>query len=185
MKKNIILFALPLMMLCGCGTNNSDKDNSVGYTQTNDQENVLHRLPELYVQDTFRLGGNTYSWVIDRKPCDSLDVVTDEMGNKYVDNLLSVSVKKNSQPLFSRTFKKKDFRHHLDAEFMSQSILDGCRFIEVHEGMVIFSLAVSYPDSDMSRPFKLNIGPDGSHLIVKDDTMEDEYSTDSQSSDGV
>jgi hypothetical protein len=50
---------------------------------------------------------------------------------------------------------------------------------------VTFSLAVSFPDSDMSRPFKLNIGPDGSYMIVKDDTMEDEYSTDSQSSDGV
>lgn len=185
MKKNIVLLALPLMVLCGCGMDKSSKENSLEYTQTTGQEDVLHRLPDLYVQDTLKLGGNIYTWVIDRKPCDSLDVVTDDMGNKYVDNLLSISVQKNRQHLFSRTFKKMDFKHLLDAGFMSQSILDGCRFIEVHEGMVIFSLAVSYPDSDMSRPFKLNIGPDGSHLIVKDDTMEDEYSTDSQSSDGV
>ena len=100
MKKNIVLLALPLMVLCGCGMDKSGKENSLEYTQTTGQENVLHRLPDLYVQDTLKLGGNIYTWVIDRKPCDSLDVVTDDMGNKYVDNLLSISVQKNRQHLF-------------------------------------------------------------------------------------
>ena len=105
------------------------------------------------------------------------------MGYRFADNLLKISVKKNGSVLFVRTFKKKDFMHLLDAEFAKHSILDGCRFLQVHEGMVSFSLAVSYPDSDMSRPFKLIIGPDGSYMIVKNDDMEEEYET--EGNDGV
>ena len=67
----------------------------------------------------------------------------------------------------------------LDEDFLKQSILDGCRFMQVHEGMVSFSLAVSYPESDMSRPFILNIGPDGSYMIVKDDSLEEDYPSES------
>mgnify|MGYP002512485974 FL=1 len=73
----------------------------------------------------------------------------------------------------------------LDKDFFKNSILDGCRFMKIHEGMVSFSMAVSYPESDMSRPFILNIGPDGSYMILPDDDLDEEYITDSLSSDGV
>ena len=174
------------MVLGAC----NKKAQSTGQEAVNEQapaktENTILRLPTLHAEDTVMSGKNVYVLMIHREACDSLGIVTDELGYRYADNLLNISVKKNDAVLFNRTFKKKDFLHLLDAEFAKHSILDGCRFLQVHEGMVTFSLAVSYPDSDMSRPFKLNIGPDGSYMIVKNDDLEDEYISDSLSSDGV
>jgi hypothetical protein len=184
MKKQLISLLMFSLVLCAC----NKKTQSTESTTTSEKpkteaENILHRLPTLHVEDTVKSGSNVYALMINREACDSLGIVTDEMGYRFADNLLKISVKKNGSVLFARTFKKKDFMHLLDAEFAKHSILDGCRFLQVHEGMVSFSLAVSYPDSDMSRPFKLNIGPDGSYMIVKNDDMEEEYET--EGNDGV
>lgn len=185
MKKQIISLLMLSFVLCGC----NQKTQTTGSTPEGveakaEAENILHRLPTLHVEDTVKSGSNVYALMINREACDSLGIVTDEMGYRFADNLLKISVKKNGAVLFARTFKKADFLHLLDAEFAKHSILDGCRFLQVHEGMVTFSLAVSYPDSDMSRPFKLNIGPDGSYMIVKNDDLEEEYTPDA-SNDGV
>lgn len=187
MKKNRILLILLTLVLVACNQKSPDADKVVQEekSEKKDSENIIHRLPVLHGVDTVKSGKNVYIIEVHREAFDSLGIVTDDMGYRYADNSLKISVRKNGSSLFYRTFKKKDFLHLLDAEFAKHSILDGCRFLQVHEGMVSFSLAVSYPDSDMSRPFKLNIGPDGSYMIVKNDDLEDEYISDSLSSDGV
>ena len=186
MKKQIIsLLLLPFVLgACNPKTENAESSSQSALDKT-EAKDVLHRLPTLHVEDTVTSGSNAYAIMIHREACDSLGIVADEMGYRFADNLLKISVKKNGAVLFARTFKKADFLHLLDASFAKHSILDGCRFVQVHEGMVTFFLAVSYPDSDMSRPFKLNIGPDGSYMIVKNDDLEEEYNTDSLSYDGV
>ena len=55
---------------------------------------------------------------------------------------------------------------------MKNGILDGFRFNRVDNGKLVFSLCVSYPDSDLSAPFLLTIGPDGSSTIVEDEFMD-------------
>jgi hypothetical protein len=55
---------------------------------------------------------------------------------------------------------------------MKNGILDGFRFFRVDDGKLVFSLCVSYPDSDLSSPFLLTIGPDGSATITKDELMD-------------
>ena len=40
------------------------------------------------------------------------------------------------------------------------------------DGKLVFSLCVSYPESDLSSPFLLTIGPDGSATITKDEFMD-------------
>ena len=174
------------MVLGACNKNSQSTDTAANEEQPQTKvENIIHRLPTLHAEDTVMSGKNVYALMIHREACDSLGFITDELGYRYADNLLKISVKKNGAVLFSRTFQKKDFLRMLDEDFAEKSILDGCRFLQVHEGMVSYALAVSYPDSDMSRPFKLNIGPDGSYVIVKYDDLEDEYTTDSLSYDGV
>ena len=186
MKKRFALFLMLAMVLGACNKKSQSADTAVNEEQTQTKvEDIIHRLPTLHAEDTVMSGKNVYALMIHREACDSLGIITDELGYRYADNLLKISVKKNGAVLFSRTFQKKDFLRMLDEDFAEKSILDGCRFLQVHEGMVSYALAVSYPDSDMSRPFKLNIGPDGSYMIVKYDDLEDEYDTDSISYDGV
>lgn len=181
MKKHHIPLLFLLIVLCSACGKTADKE---GTRQENTSDmadmNVIHRLPDLHVEDTVISGSNVYVWTIDRVSCDSIGIVKDEMGYRFADNLLSITIRKNGSPFFSRTFKKSSFSHLLDEDFARQSILDGCRFLQVHEGMLTFSLAVSYPESDMSRPFKLNIGPDGSFMILEDNDLEEEYSPEAQ-----
>ena len=187
MKKKCILLLLFTLMLAACNqkSTNTDKVTQEKKTEKKNSENIIHRLPVLHGVDTVTSGKNVYVVEVHREAYDSLGIVTDDMGFRYADNFLKILVRKNGSVLFNRTFRKKDFMHLLEADFAKHSILDGCRFLQVQEGMVSFSLAVSYPESDMSRPFKLNIGPDGSYMIVKNDDLEDEYTSDSISYDGV
>ena len=76
-------------------------------------------------------------------------------------------------------------RHIFLHFFKKYGIIDGMRFNRAEEGKLYFNTCVSYPESDMSRPFILNIGPDGSYMILPDDDLDEEYITDSLSSDGV
>ena len=143
-----ILFGLLVLsaVLCACNRPSSGNEESSQNSTTDEMDqNIIHRLPVLHVEDTVRSGNNVYAWTINREPCDSLGIVTDEMGFRFADNVLTVTVKKNGSAFFSKTFRKTSFSHFLDEDFARQSILDGCRFMQVHEGMVTFSLAVSYP----------------------------------------
>lgn len=186
MKRNVIVVAMSAVMLVACGSGGKKADSGVVTEKTaQEEENVIHRLPRLHVEDTCRVGGNTYSWVIDRVASDSLRVVEDDMGFRYADNTLKILVRRNGSVLYSHQFTKADFAHLLPRDFVSKSILDGCRFLQVQDGMVTFSLAVSYPESDMSQPFKLNIAPDGSTRLMKSNEIEDEYMPDSLLDTGV
>ena len=187
MNHKLTLMLLALLVFVACTSNDKAPQATEQEQEKPVQivDNNPRSLPILYATDTCKIGQNKYVWELERKACDSLGVVADDMGDKYYDNTIKIVVKKNASTLFARTFKKSDFRHMLDKEFFKNSILDGCRFMKIHEGMVTFSMAVSYPESDMSRPFILNIGPDGSYMILPDDDLDEEYITDSLSSDGV
>ncbi len=178
--KHLILFFLAVGALASCNSNRENPRDDTAPVQTvREEENIIHRLPRLHVLDTCRVGSNIYTWEIDRLAYDSLGIVEDDMGFRYADNSVKLVVKRNGSALYSRTFVKKDFSHLLSRDFLSKSILDGCRFLQVQNGMITFSMAVSYPESDMSQPFKLNIATDGSASLLKSDEMEEAYPADS------
>lgn len=186
MRSLYVMSAALLLMLASCGNGGEKAGKEVGSVDVAQEEaSTIHRLPRLHVEDTCRVGGNTYSWVIDRVANDSLRVVEDDMGFRYADNTLKILVRRNGSVIYSHQFTKADFAHLLPRDFVSKSILDGCRFLQVQDGMVTFSLAVSYPESDMSQPFKLNIATDGSTRLVKSNEIEDEYLPDSLLDTGV
>ena len=56
--------------------------------------------------------------------------------------------------------------------FKKYGIIDGIRFNRAEEGKPYFNPCVSYPESDLSSPFLLTIGPDGSSTITKDEYMD-------------
>lgn len=179
-KQCILLMAASALMLAACGNGGGKAGTDAGAAvAVQEEDNIIHKLPVLHVEDTCRVGGNAYAWEIERMACDSLGVVMDDMGFRYADNTLRVVLRRNGGVLYARTFTKSDFKHLLDRDFYSKSILDGCRFLQVREGTVSFLMAVSYPESDMSQPFQLDIAPDGITRLVKTNIVEDEYLPDS------
>ncbi len=180
MKKSLIIMSMASALLAACnGGAEKVQSNAEAVQPAQENTKVIHRLPRLHVLDTCRVGDNVYTWEIDRVASDSLGIVMDDMGFRYADNSVKLHVYRNGGVLFAKTFRKADFAHMLGQDFLSKSILDGCRFLQVQDGVIFFSLAVSYPESDMSQPFKLSIAMDGNANLLKSNEMDDEYPSDS------
>mgnify|MGYP002623553378 CR=1 FL=1 len=173
MNKQISLFLLlfALAILSSCGSKDTKKDAWV----MPEHEVVTRQMPELSLTDSITVGTRQYTYSILRTPSDSLQKVRDDMGDLYLDNTIRLTLHRNGALYFDKTFTKETFSHNIDEEFYANAILDGIRFLRAEPGQgLIFSFAVSYPDSDMSVPFLMTIADSGSFTFVKDENLDRE-----------
>ncbi|MCR4921174.1 MAG: DUF4738 domain-containing protein [Bacteroidaceae bacterium] len=171
-RRQILFLALmpTLMLVAAC--KGGDKDANIKIVHTQKVVPQLHRTPAYDYTDSLAVGTHRWVYSIHREPCDSLKVITDEEGERYVDNFYQLTIVKDGQPFFAKRFTKESFASLLSADFRKNGILDGCRYSRYEDGKLYFSLCVSYPESDMSSPFILAVGPDGSHTIEADDLLD-------------
>ena len=93
----------------------------------------------------------------------------------YKDNTIRLTLRRNGSVYFDKTFTKATFAQSIDKDFYNNAILDGIRFLRVEPGQgLIFSFAVSYPDSDMSVPFLMTISDAGAFSFIKDENLDHE-----------
>ena len=175
MKKHISLLlpaAISLMLVASCGQKGNNQKNIL--TPTEEAADMIHSLPDYNYTDSLMQGSHKVVYAITSHPDDSLSVIIDEDGVKYKANRFWLTITKDGNTLFSHTFTKADFRSLLPAEFRKYGLMDGMRFNRAEEGKLYFNTCVSYPDSDMSCPFILTIGPDGSYTIEPDTSSDEE-----------
>lgn len=125
---------------------------------------------ELY-NYTDSVPGTNIRYTIHREPDSTLAVVEDEFGDTYVDNYYQLTIKREGTELFSHRFTKASFSN-LSADLRKTTIFDGFRFVRRENGLLQFSVCVSEPNSDLSVPFILSVGPDGSYTIAPDNTPD-------------
>ena len=174
MRKTFFRFAAPsllvILLLSACG-----KEQKTDAWEAPEHEVVTRQLPDLALTDSVKNAGHTYVYSILRTPSDSLPQVTDDMDDKYKDNTIRLTLRRDGNEYFNKTFTKATFAQSIDKEFYNNAILDGIRFIRVEPGQgLVFSFAVSYPDSDMSVPFLMTIADNGSFTFVKDENLDHE-----------
>ncbi|MBR1547651.1 MAG: DUF4738 domain-containing protein [Prevotella sp.] len=93
--------------------------------------------------------GKRYRVVIHRMPADSLQVVTDETGQQYVDNVISLTVSRSDGSVFySHVFRKSDFLAQLDADYAKTGILEGLVFDKADGDWLVFAASVCHPQAD-------------------------------------
>lgn len=143
-------------------------------TQTEQATEEVHSLNDYAYTDSLMQGKHKVLYTITSQPDDELPVVVDEDGVKYKDNRYKLHIVKDGQTLFDRSFTKADFKSMISSEFQKYGIMDGLRFNYAAEGKLYFNACVSYPDSDMSCPFILTIGPDGSYTITPDTSVDED-----------
>lgn len=164
-----MVLAVAAMVLASCGNGNKKEDAWVAP----EHEAVTRQLPDLQVKDSVRLAGRQYVYEILRTPCDSLAKVKDDMGDLYLDNTIRLTIRRDGNVFFDKTFTKATFAASMDKSFYQNAMLDGIRFLKVEPGRgLVFSFAVSYPDSDMSVPFLMTITDSGSFSFVKDENLD-------------
>ena len=167
----IFLFSYSLISLTSCTKQKTETQET---TQTEQEIDGVWSLPGYAFTDSLMQGSHKVVFSITSQPDDELPEVVDEDGVKYKDNRFNLLITKDGKTLFDRSFTKADFNFLLSKDFQKYGIMDGLRFNHAEEGKLYFNTCVSYPDSDMSCPFILTIGPDGSYTITPDTTVDDE-----------
>ena len=166
-----LLFSSALIVLSSCTQQNTKKEVTIQTEQTIDE---VHSMPDYSYIDSLMQGSHKVVYSIERECAEDLPIVEDEYGVKYKDNRYALDIRKDGNKLFSKKFTKADFNSILSEDFKKYGIIDGMRFNRAEEGKLYFNTCVSYPESDMTCPFLLIIGPDGSYSIEHDTTVEDE-----------
>lgn len=149
-------------------------------TTTETVESGPERMLDYDYTDTVQMGTQNLVYSLHREADDSLGIVVDETGARYVDNFYMLSVACDGQTLFENRFTKGNFASCLGEGFKTYGILDGFRFIEAKDGKLVFGACVSYPESDMLSPFLVTVDvSSGTFTVDKDNVLDvEEMDTD-------
>ena len=169
--KRFLIIGLGLVFLASCGPQKIEQEGS---DQTDQDNDGVWELPNYTYTDSLMQGSHKVVFTITSQPDEELPEVVDEDGVKYRDNRFNLLIVKDGRTLFEHSFTKADFKSKLSEDFQKYGIMDGLRFNHAEEGKLYFNTCVSFPDSDMSCPFLLTIGPDGSYTITPDTTFGEE-----------
>ena len=117
--------------------------------------------------------GKQYKVTVHRQPADSLPMVKDETGQKFVDNIISVSVlRADGTQFFSHDFKKSDFLNYLDDDYSKTGILEGFVFDKADGDWLVFAASVSHPQTDEYIPLVVKLSRMGQLTMERDSQMD-------------
>ena len=117
--------------------------------------------------------GKTYQVAVHRTSSDSLRMVKDEYGQKFIDNQVSVMVRRaDGSTAISKRFTKANFEQYLDEGFRKSGILEGLVFDKVDDQQLVFAASVSLPQTDEYIPLVVRIDNFGYVAIKRDSEMD-------------
>lgn len=117
--------------------------------------------------------GKTYQVVLNRKANDSLRMVKDETGQKFVDNSISLVVKRSDGSVaISKTFTKANFESYITEEFRKAGILEGLVFDKVEGQQLDFAASISLPQTDEYIPLSVKVDNFGNVTIKRDEQLD-------------
>ena len=117
--------------------------------------------------------GKSYHVAINRMPSDSLPMVKDETGQKFVDNIFTLTVsREDGSVFFSRQFTKAFFTDYITEVYRKAGILEGIVFDKADGDWLKFAASVGLPQTDEYIPLVIRLSRMG-ELTVSQDTQMD------------
>ena len=164
--------------LTGCKQKKQTEDIIVRKTETPKPQAPIRMQDYNQVKDVQWLD-RSYQVDIRRMADDSLRMVKDETGQKFVDNRIQLKViRQDGSVFFSRTFTKADFNDYLDDDYRATGILEGLVFDRVEGLHLIFAGSVSHPQTDEYIPLVITLSNFGDVTISRDTQMDTSGSED-------
>ncbi len=168
------------LLLTGC----AEKKKSQDIITTRVEQKVPKEPIAMQVYDDDRNVewiGKTYHVSINRQPCDSLPIVKDELGQKFIDNVFTVAVtRSDGSVFFKRQFTKKDVAGYLNDDYRKTGIFEGFVFDRAEGDYLLFAASVGHPQTDEYIPLIIRLSRMGD-LDFSIDKQMDTYNV----SDGV
>ncbi len=114
-----------------------------------------------------------YQIEVARTACDSLRMVKDESGQKFVDNCITLKVIRADGSVFvSKRFTKADFNSSLDNDYRKTGILEGFVFDKAEGSKLYFAASVCHPQTDEYIPLVVTLDNQGAVQIARDQALE-------------
>lgn len=163
---------LALATATACTTKEETQAGRYEAFQNSGAGDEIQRMRDYRYSDTVRWRGRLYTYEVVRRADDSLAVVKDDDGCRYADNFVELTVRCGKENFFRRRFTKQTFASYLDDDFREKGLLEGMAFDKVLPEGIRFSISVSYPFSDMCRPFSITISSSGDMNITRDEVLD-------------
>ena len=168
----MITVALGATMLTGCKQKKQTEDIIVRKTEAPKIQAPIRMQEYSQVKDVQWLD-RSYQVDIRRTADDSLRMVKDETGQKFVDNRIQLKViRQDGSVFFSQTFTKAHFNDYLDDDYRATGILEGLVFDRVDGNNLIFAGSVSHPQTDEYIPLVITLSNFGDVTISRDTQMD-------------
>ena len=127
--------------------------------------------------------GKSYHVAINRMPSDSLPMVKDETGQKFVDNIFTLTVsREDGSVFFSRQFTKAFFTDYITEVYRKAGILEGIVFDKADGDWLKFAASVGLPQTDEYIPLVVKVNHVG-RISIQLDTKMDTAAEDEQTSE--
>ena len=184
----LVIVLLTALLVVSCAKKKQSDDIIVPRTETPKPQGPIRMQPYDQTKDIVWLEKN-YQVAIKREADDSLKMVEDEMGQKFVDNRITLRIiRSDGSVYFSRTFTKAAFDAQLDDDYRQTGILEGIVFDQVDGHNLVFAGSVSHPQTDEYIPLVITVSNFGDVSIKRDDQMDtsgNETPTADDDQDGV
>ena len=168
----MITVALGTAMLTGCKQKKQTEDIIVQKTEVPKIQAPIRMQDYNQVKDIQWLDRG-YQVNIRRTADDSLRMVKDETGQKFVDNRILLKViRQDGSVFFSQSFTKANFNDYLDDDYRATGILEGLVFDRVEGHQLIFAGSVSHPQTDEYIPLVITLSNFGDVTISRDTQMD-------------
>lgn len=173
MKKIQLLAALLMAVIAiSCGKKKESKDIIVPTVEVVKPKAPISMQPYNQQQEVKWLD-KSYQVFIDRVADDSLRMVQDETGQKFVDNRITLRViRADGSVFFKKVFTKSSFDAQLDNDYRQTGILEGLVFDKVDGNNLIFAGSVCHPQTDEYIPLVVTVSNFGNVTIKRDDQMD-------------
>ena len=167
----IALIAVPLL-LASCAKKKQSNDIIVQNVETPKPQAPIRMQDYRQTTDVQWLG-KQYQVEVVRTASDSLAMVKDEIGQKFVDNRITLKVIRQDGTVFcTKTFTKAAFASCLDDDYRKTGILEGFVFDRAEGNQLFFAASVSHPQTDEYIPIVVTLSNFGEVGISRDDTIE-------------
>ena len=167
-----ILPLAALLLLTGCSQKKKSDDIIATKPEVVKPQAPIRMQEYKQTTDVAWLGKN-YQVEVHRVADDSLKMVKDENGQKFVDNRLSVKVmRSDGSVFFSRSFTKAAFESYLNNDYRQTGVLEGLVYDKVEGNNLFFAASVSHPQTDEYIPLVVSVSNFGEVGIRLDTDLD-------------
>ena len=169
---SVVLLTAMVVMLAACGGKKKSEDIiAPRIVKVQPKEPV--RMQPYLDEKQVKWIGETYYVTVSRQPSDSLPMVKDETGQKYVDNVFRLTVsRQDGSVFFNRTFTKNSLAQYLDDDFNKTGVFEGVVFDKAEGDYLYFGASVGHPQSDEYIPLVFKLSRMGDLSIRRDTQMD-------------